>query len=283
MSKLFEKYDTLQKNFRKYKEVVKAVGEDTEDATLKKMLETSKAKILSTAEELKKTLDKLVKSNEVNPELEANLKSLIEKLKEKAPKASFGPINKEVKVVEDPRVGLIIYFMIQFLVKEGDKSLYLTALMKHPDRMQNYQLWFDKVTLDLLSKEAEKFPYTFSFNVSDNADRLAAALAKNGFTTDDSSQLISEIKRLLESLHFKGQDDSDKVEMSGKTLSRDFRHYGFFEPRFGEEDDDHPNFTDHHKVMDIVKNHFGSLVDKVKIEVYQQEKGWFTVSITVKN
>lgn len=92
----------------------------------------------------------------------------------------------------------------------------------------------------------------------------------------------AQAKQFLESLRFRGQESSDPVEVDGKMVTRSYRVFDFFEERQGEEDDDHPLFTGRQKVKDIVQ---AAIPDELKgcdIDVEDQEKSWFSVTLYLK-
>lgn len=53
----------------------------------------------------------------------------------------------------------------------------------------------------------------------------------------------------------------------------------FFEPRWNEEDDDYPNFIGADGIFSYLKKRLGS---RCRIDVYDHEKGLFTVAVRVE-
>lgn len=74
-------------------------------------------------------------------------------------------------------------------------------------------------------------------------------------------------------------DSKDDIEIDGKYLYLGLRKYDYFRARGGEEDDDHPRFVGYPKVNDIAKKALSKYADLYKIDVGEDEKAWFTVSL----
>ena len=53
----------------------------------------------------------------------------------------------------------------------------------------------------------------------------------------------------------------------------------FFQPRRDEEDDDCPIFIGRRQILDYLKAHLGA---NCTFDAYEQEKGYFSVSVTTK-
>jgi hypothetical protein len=96
---------------------------------------------------------------------------------------------------------------------------------------------------------------------------------------------LQDISGELDSMKSLGPDGQDPSELSisggSFTISKSFRNYSLFDARDGEEDDDNPIFSGREKALSIVKNRLGKFKG-IKIEVWDNEKSWFTVRVVGK-
>jgi hypothetical protein len=97
------------------------------------------------------------------------------------------------------------------------------------------------------------------------------------------TELIEKARAFLSNFRFKRQEAADGVEVEGKTISRSFRVYDFFESREGVEDDDGPNFTGEKEARAQLISAMPDELKKCELSIDDnQEKAWFSVSIHVK-
>ena len=62
----------------------------------------------------------------------------------------------------------------------------------------------------------------------------------------------------------------------------DYRNHRYFTDNPYVEDDDFPAFTGKKEVINHVEFHLGKDLERFKVDVYDQEKGYFTVQLTKK-
>jgi hypothetical protein len=99
--------------------------------------------------------------------------------------------------------------------------------------------------------------------------------AKQKLTDDEIEQRLDSIR-----IRNRGTDGPFK---NGPWVSKSFRNDDYFTERFDDEDD-WPEFTGYSKVMSIVEKHFADWLRArlVEVDVEDEEKGWFTVSVRTK-
>lgn len=91
-----------------------------------------------------------------------------------------------------------------------------------------------------------------------------------------------QLEERLDSLRIRNRG-TDGPFSNGPWVSKSFRNQEFFTHRY-EDDDDWPEFTGYDKVMSIVKKHFADWLRArlVEVDIEEDEKGWFTVSVRAK-
>lgn len=96
--------------------------------------------------------------------------------------------------------------------------------------------------------------------------------------------LREKAKEELSKIRFPNEWNSDSVrEESNGSLERSFRDDSFYTSRRDEEDDDFPNFTGEKDVLKFLKLKLSDdVLNAFDIELYDQEKCWFSVVLVPK-
>ena len=109
--------------------------------------------------------------------------------------------------------------------------------------------------------------------------------AKNDLTVVEIGTLERDLVSLKRTFGPDGSDEPNtNINKKDGTFSVEmtYRNRDFFTARPGEEDDDNPTFTGKKEILKRLKNHIGDELKGLNIEVFDNEKSWFSIIINGK-
>lgn len=136
------------------------------------------------------------------------------------------------------------------------------------------------VNNDPAPPQPDRMLYPMNYPIKDKRRKPKKRLFKKANFDKNMAQKIEDV---LEGLTRQlGKNGNDPVSNSGNTIEKSYRNFDFFTSN--DEDDDWPDFTGESKAKKIVEDKLLALklLDKVKVELNDDEKSWFTVYVTLK-
>ena len=283
---IFDKYREVQKSYKKLIGTIE-LAKDDPDPLLRKFETQARERVQKLGADIKAMIVKLENNAFVDPASKAKAIAVMDEVKSKFGKLKYQLSGQKVVVAEHKYQGLVICHTI--VIKVASSGVETTILFCQPEYLRGkgepkfgllaslesaQNLVANKTTLvDWLEKSDE-----FS------SVALSKSLAAKGISsTDKTVDLFIEAEKLLSTLSFRGQENSDKVSINSEThMARGFRVWDFFESRPHEEDDDNPTFVGKKDALAVVERHFSKILDKINIRLHADEKSWFTVEIELR-
>ena len=98
-------------------------------------------------------------------------------------------------------------------------------------------------------------------------------------------KIIAALREFGDKILLSPYDKDEALEVRENVIEQGFRAFDLFTDRAGEEDDDHPNFTEKARLDKAIETAFGYLVKNNEIknpEVSIEEKCWICIRVTAK-